>query len=111
MIPSRIYLIIAFLVLGDVMTTHVNMIVFGERFGELGLIANFLMVYFGESWPFAMFLVEMVIFGTVTFLFSRGNNTLRIGTKRLSLVYFPALALSMLIGNNLLQILIFTSTF
>ncbi|MBI5133113.1 MAG: hypothetical protein HZA83_00210 [Thaumarchaeota archaeon] len=111
MIPSRIYLIIAFLVLGDVMTTHVNAIVFGERFGELGLIANFLMRMFGESWPFAMFPVEMTIFGIATFLFSRGSNALRIGTKRLSLAYFPALALSMLIGNNLLQILIFTNIF
>lgn len=48
-VSTKLYLIVAFLVLADVITTHVSTIVFGEYFGEVGLIANFLMRTFEGS--------------------------------------------------------------
>ncbi|MGH9876333.1 MAG: hypothetical protein ACRD3Z_00750 [Nitrososphaerales archaeon] len=109
-ISNKLYLVIALLVLGDVITTHISTIVFGEYFGEVGLIANLLMRTFGESWSLAMFPIELAIFGMTTFAFSKSNNSVRITiTKKMPLTYFPAIALALIIANNLVQLLIFTT--
>lgn len=107
-IANKLYLVIAFLVLGDVITTHVSMIVFEEYFGEVGLIANVLMRTFEGSWQFAMFPIELGIFGMITYIFGKSNNSVRItSTKKLPLTYFPAITLALIIANNLVQLLIF----
>lgn len=110
MIP-KVYLIIAFLVLGDVLTTHISRIVFGEYFGELGLIANLLMRMLGESWAIAMFPIEFAIFSMTAFLFAKRNNLVRVTpSKKIPLAYLPAIALGLLVANNLVQLLIFTTS-
>lgn len=109
MIPKKLFMIIVSLVLGDVITTHVGTIVFGEYFGEIGLVANLLMKTIGDSWALAMFPIELAIFGMITFMFSRNKNAFHISKKKLSLTYLPAIALSLLIANNIIQILIFTT--
>jgi hypothetical protein len=109
-VPTKLYLIVAFLVLADVITTHVSTIVFGEYFGEIGLIANFLMQTFEGSWQFVMFPIELGIFGIITYVFDRNNNSVHItSTKRMPLAYFPTIALSLIISNNLIQLVVFTA--
>ena len=109
-VSTKLYLVITFLVLADVITTHVSTIVFGEYFGEVGLIANFLMRAFEGSWQFAMFPIELGMFGTITYIFGKSNNSVHItNTKKLPLTYFPVIALALIISNNLVQLLIFTT--
>jgi hypothetical protein len=109
-VSTKLYLTLAFLVLADVVTTHVSTVVFGEYFGEVGLIANFLMLTFEGSWQFVMFPIELGIFGIITYIFGRSDNSVHItSTKKLPLTYFPAIALALIIANNLVQLAIFTA--
>ena len=84
----------------DVLTTYAAKIVLGSRFAELGLIAGNLMKAFGNSWPFAMFLSEFVVFGATTYWYARGNRTLKLFGRNLPLAYLPTMALLALVANN-----------
>lgn len=107
MIPIKLYAVVVLLVFGDISTTFFSKMLLGANFGEIGLIANFLMSTVGDAWPVYMYPIEIVAFGLTTLLFSRSKNAISIGgKKKLSLTYLPVIALLSLIGNNLLHIVL-----
>lgn len=58
-----------------------------------------------------MFPIELSIFVLATYVFGRSKNAVHINsTRKFPVMYFPVAALAFLIGNNLIQIVLFTST-
>lgn len=108
---SNLYSVIGFLVLWDIMTTYINMSILSDKFGEYGLIANMLMKLFGDVWGVAMFPLEFAIFGLLTYAFSKGNRIIRIRNVRLELRHLPALALGVLVVNNVTNLALFLLIF
>ena len=107
MSKRSIYLIIALLITCDILTTYTAKIVLGQRFGEVGLIANLLMRAFGGNWPLAMFLTEFAVFGITTYFFARSNSSMKMLKWRLPMAYLPALTLLTLVANNSVVIMAF----
>lgn len=104
---SGLYAVIGFLVLWDVMTTYINMFVLADKFGEYGIIASIMMQPFGWAWGLAMLPIEFAIFVLITYLFSKGGHTIRIGRIKIPLRYLPAIALGVIIINNIANLVLF----
>lgn len=104
---SGLYSFIGFLVLWDVMTTYVNMFVLANKFGEYGLIAKIMMQLFGWAWGLAMIPIESAIFVLITYLFSKSNYAIRMGNVKIALKYMPAIALAIIIINNVTNLALF----
>lgn len=104
---SNLYSVIGFLVLWDVMTTYINMFILAESFGEYGLIANIMIHMFGWAWGIVMLPIEFAIFALITYLFSKSNHIIKVGRKNISLKYLPAIALAVIIINNLANLTLF----
>lgn len=101
-----IFLILGCLVIGDISTTLMAQIAMGEKFGEVGLVANFLMKTFGTNWPFYMFLSEFALFGMTTFFFMK--NTVEMFGWKMPISYLPVMTVLTLVGNNTGYILVFS---
>jgi|GEM_PF-6118536 len=104
---SSLYAVIGFLVLWDVLTTYINMFVLADKFGEYGIIASTMMQTFGWAWGLVMLPIEFVIFALITYLFSKDDHTVRIGRIKIPLRYLPAIALGVIIINNVANLVLF----
>jgi hypothetical protein len=94
----------------DVLSTFAASIVMGRFFVEVGLVANVLMSVMPDSWPVLMFFVESIMFGTVAFFMTRGKSgisSLKVLRWKLPLGYLPSIALSFLVLNNTMLVIIF----
>lgn len=104
---SNLYSVLGFLVLWDVMTTYMNIFVLADKFGEYGIIANIMMQLFGWSWGLAMIPIEFAIFASLTYVFSKSKDVIKIGKLKVRLRYLPAIALAVIIVNNVANLVLF----
>ena len=104
---SSLYAVIGFLVLWDVLTTYINMFVLADKFGEYGIIASIMMQTFGWAWGLAMLPIEFGIFAFITYIFVKSNHIVRIGRIKIPLKYLPAIALGVIIINNIANLVLF----
>jgi hypothetical protein len=83
------------------------MFILAESFGEYGLIANIMIHMFSWAWGIVMLPIEFAIFALITYLFSKSNHIIKVGRKNISLKYLPAIALAVIIINNLANLTLF----
>ena len=83
------------------------MFVLADKFGEYGIIASITMQTFGWAWGLAMLPIEFGIFAFITYIFLKSNHILRIGRIKIPLKYLPAIALGVIIINNIANLVLF----